>query len=261
MAGLDYIEGEKKMNFQRLFVTAFVFVFVTMMAVGSGAAAVCSNASLNGVVGFVTTAWTAGVGIGGASVGQLTFDGKGNFSAVAIDSAFGTIGPDDFSGTYSIGKDCTGTLNITSPDQHTFNIVLDDMRKGFLLIETDGVYIASAFGIPQGTVTCGLTGKKQTFAISLAGTAVGVGPVVAVGQMTLDGKGGLTGKTTFNLNGTVISGSMTGSYTANSSCNGTAQMTVDGLTTNYYVVIVNSTKELLVIETDSGTVVTGTFQE
>jgi len=248
------------MNFQRLCTAVFVFVFAMMIAVGSASAA-CSNASLNGVVGFVTTASAAGIGVTGASVGQMTFDGKGNFSAVATNSAYGTIVPVTFSGTYSVAKDCTGTVTITSPNQSTFNIVLDDGKKGFQLIETDGVYIASGFGIPQGKVTCGLTGKKQTFAANFAGTGVGVGPVVAVAQVTLDGKGGISGMTTFNLNGSLTSGPITGSYTANSNCTGTAQITVKDFTTNYYVVEVDSGKELLVIETDTDTVVAGTFQE
>jgi len=247
------------MNFQKF--CAAVFVFAMTIAVGSASAAVCSNASLNGVVGYITAGVLTGVGTSAASMGQVTYDGKGSFTATGTNSVDGAIAPVSFSGTYSIESNCTGSVTITSPNHATYNIVLDDMRKGYQLIETDGVYIASGFGIPQGTATCNFSGKKLTFAASLAGSAVGLGPVVSVSQVMLNGKGGLSGSATFDLAGTLESGDISGSYTANSDCTGTAQITLSGFTINFNLVAVNSGKELLAIETDNDTVVVGTFQE
>jgi hypothetical protein len=252
-------KGYRKMKFSKF--CAGLFVFTMVFAVVS-ASAVCSNASLNGVVGYSTTAWAANVGYGGASVGQITYDGKGNFTAAATDSAYGTIESVTYSGTYSVAKDCTGTNTITTGPMHgTFNFVFDGTGKNYQAIETDGTYIASGFAIPQGKVTCGLTGKKQTFALNVGGTDLGVGPVVGVGQLTLNGSGSLSGSATFNVNGTLTSGSVTGTYTADSNCTGTAQITVAGaLTYHYSLVVVDSGKEMLVVETDNNTVVTGTMQ-
>jgi hypothetical protein len=112
------------------------------------------------------------------------------------------------------------------------------------------------------TVKCGLSGKSQTFALNLTGILIGTGEVAYVGQVTLDGKGGLSGTMTLDLNGTVDNGvPITGTYTANSNCTGTATVTPSGLSTmNFSTVVVNAGKELLLIETDNNTVVSGSMQ-
>ena len=80
--------------------------------------------------------------------------------------------------------------------------------------------------------------------------------------MTLDGKGNITGSGTFVVNGTFSSGTITGTYTENSDCLGTAQITPQGLSTmNLNTVVVDGGKEWLVIETDSNTVVSGNLQQ
>jgi len=53
----------------------------------------------------------------------------------------------------------------------------------------------------------------------------------------------------------------TGTYTINSNCTGTISLTPTGLSPiNLEVLVVGSGKELLFVETDNGTIVSGTIQ-
>jgi hypothetical protein len=87
-------------------------------------------------------------------------------------------------------------------------------------------------------------------------------PTAAVGQIILDGKGNISGNETFSVDYTVFTVPITGTYTENADCTGTAQITPQGFSaTNFATVVVNEGKELLLIETDTGTLVAGNAQE
>ena len=73
--------------------------------------------------------------------------------------------------------------------KQTNNFVIDDGNDGAQFILTDSGQIETGFSLAQGTATCGLTGKVQTFAVSLIGPNAVLGPVVYVGQVILNGKG------------------------------------------------------------------------
>ena len=119
------------------------------------------------------------------------------------------------------------------------------------------------FGLAQGTVTCGLTGKKQTFATNLSGILFANSEVEGiVGGLMLDGKGNILGSETFSVGGEISQVPVTGTYTQNADCTGTAQITPAGsATTNFNTVAVNGGKQMLLIETDSNPLITGTAQE
>ena len=235
-----------------------VLLFATMIAVGSASAASCSNATLNGVWGFTFAG--SGNGTVATTVGQISFDGKGSESGSQTQSVGGTIKTSTFSGTYSVAKNCTGT--VVGSDGSTTNFVVDDSNKGAQIISTTSGLVYSGFSLAQGTVTCGLTGKKQTLAANLTGTINGIGQVAAVGQLILDGKGNVSGGGTFSLAGTILPGTISGTYTEGANCTGTTQITPQGLSTlNFSFVVVNGGKEILLIETDSGTTVAGTMQQ
>jgi hypothetical protein len=247
------------MNFQRL--CSAVLVFATMIAVGS-ASATCTNATLIGVFGSLDAGFNAGQPE--ATLTQFTADGIGNLSGTLTNSTNGVITTGTFTGTYSVSKNCTGSYTVTFPNGKTASakFVVDNAKKGSQMIRTDSGLTKAGFALAQGTVVCGLTGKKQTFALNLTGAGIGIGPIAGVGQVTLNGAGSVSGSATFSQNGTVHSASLSGTYTANSNCAGTAQITLSGFpTSNYNLVVVNSGKEMLVIETDSNTIVSGTMQQ
>ena len=236
------------MNFQKFcFAT---LVFATMIAVGP-ASATCSNATLNGVWGYIV----------GAAVGQFTADGRGHLTnGSQTVSQNGVIKTQTFTGTYSVSTNCTGhvTANITGGGTVTANIVADDGNKGFQIIDTISGGVAAGFSLAQGVVTCGFTGKKATFAANLIGKIPHAGGVAYVAQVILDGNGNVSGTGTFDVNGTIVTAPFNGTYTESANCTGTAQFTPSGFRTlNFHFVVVNAGKEILLLETDTNTVVGG----
>jgi hypothetical protein len=83
-----------------------------------------------------------------------------------------------------------------------------------------------------------------------------------VGQVTLNGKGKISGNETFTLDGNITKSAVTGTYTESSTCTGTWQITPKGGTAlNFNTVVVNGGKEVLLIETDNDTITAGNAQE
>jgi len=247
------------MNFLKLCVA--VVVFASMIVVGSASAASCSNATLKGVIGSLDAGFNAGQPE--ATLTQSTADGNGHLTGGTFTSSTnGSIATGTFTGTYSIAKNCTGSYTVTFTNNTTAsgNFYIDDMKKGAQTIRTDSGFVKSGVILGQGAVACGLTGKKQTLAANLFGAINGVGAVAIAGQVILDGKGKVAGAETASLNG--MSASISGTYTENANCTGTAQITPQGFnTTNFNFVVVNGGKEILLIETDAGTTMSGTMQE
>jgi hypothetical protein len=241
------------MKFQKLCLA--VTVLVTMIAIAP-ASATCTNANLIGVWGYFV----------GASVGHFTADGAGNITnGSGTVSQNGVIGTQTYTGTYSISTKCTGsiTINFNGGGSSTSNFVIDNAKKGAEVINTDSGSVAQGFTAAEGLVTCGLSGKKATFAANLFGKIVNTGPVAYVSQVILDGKGGVSGSGTFDVAGTIVtSPTMTGSYTENADCTGTLKITPSGFSTlNFNFVVVNAGKEILLLETDNNTIVGGNMQK
>lgn len=236
------------MNFKTCFA---VLVFATIAAAGS-ASATCSNATLTGVWGY----WVG-------AVGQFTADGNRHITAGSqTASESGTIVNQTYTGTYSLAKNCIGslTLNLTGGGGGTFtgNFILDQLNQGIEIISTASGSNGSGFGAAGGTVTCGMTGKKVTYAVFLVGKYPGTGTSVDhVFQLILDGKGNISGSGTFDVGGTITTTSISGPYTESSNCTGTAKIKVGTNTLNLNFVVAAAGKEIFAIETDSGTSVGG----
>ena len=247
------------MNFLRI--SSIVMLFVAIIAVGSASAS-CSDATLKGVYGFIFSG-LGGDGTPRAIVGQATADGKGTLSGTLTKSKDGTILILTFTGTYSIAKNCTGSLTTTDQDGETRheNLVFDNGNKSWQGIQTDSGRVISGFGLAEGAAVCGENGKKQTFAANLSGIVNGVGQVAYVEQVILDGKGNVSGNGTFSVGGTIYTVPITGTYTENADCTGSAQITPQGYSTlNFNFVVANVGKEILLVETDTSTIVSGTMQ-
>jgi len=243
-------------------ISVAVFFFATMIAARPASAA-CSNATLKGAYGYYHGRPGGGSQIV-AVVGQFTADGAGNLSGYWTMSVNGTISNGSFDGVYSISGDCTGTLTFATEDTTNahFTIALDDSHQGFQMIQTDNGFAQPGFGLAQGKTSCALTGKKQVLATNFLGLLY-LGPQIEaiVGPITLDGSGNITsGTETFSIAGTITVVPVTGTYTEDGSCRG--QATIIGATTmNFNTVLVNSGKELIMIETDNNTLVAGTAQQ
>jgi hypothetical protein len=240
------------MKFQKL--RFALTVLVTLSAIGRAPAAVCTNATVTGVWGYQV----------GAAVGQFTSDGTGNLIGSQTVSENGTIVSQTYTGTYSVSTKCTGsfTTNFTGGGTAHSTFILDNGQKGAQVIDTDTGIVADGIALPQGVVTCGLTGKRATFAANLSGKMPTAGPIAYVAQVIMNGTGKISGTGTFDMNGTFVTGSITGTYTETAACTGTAQITPPGSSTlNFNFVVVNGGKEILLIETDTNTIVAGNMQQ
>ena len=242
------------------------------MTFASSAYAGCSNGSINGTFGALTQGALGGANSGlGNGVLQIFFDGNGNLTQTT--STWVSYGPSGWkiqtgsqSGTYSVAKDCTGTatlLNLDGSINSQNNFVIDSGKTGGQFIQlsnSGGSFEQTGFIEFQGYATCGLLGYTQKYAANLSGKALGFGPIGYVGLVILDGSGNISGSMTVNLNGATASAPITGTYTANADCTGTAAISAPGGPIHLNFVSVKSGKALLAVETDTNTVVSGTMQ-
>ncbi|MFY9905166.1 MAG: hypothetical protein WBX02_21830 [Terriglobales bacterium] len=248
------------MIFTKISIAALMFVTLTA---ASSFGATCTNASIKGVYGVLGSGLN-GSGQPAASVTQLTSDGNGNLTGTTTKSIDGTIVTFTATGTYSIAKNCTGTGTLTNQDDESenSNIYLNNGNKGAYLIQTDPNHTVTSVAYEQGTATCTDLGVKHTYSFQATGIYISVGQIAASGQFVLNGKGSLTGTATFSLDGSIATLPVTGTYQINSNCTGTLVFTPEGQSAvNLGVVIVNGGKELMFIETDANTIVSGTLQE
>lgn len=74
-----------------------------------------------------------------ASVGRMTFDGRGNISGNDTNSFGGSVSSYPTTGTYTVEPNCTGTLNVNLPDGFviTNNISIVDNGDEIFLIQTN----------------------------------------------------------------------------------------------------------------------------
>jgi uncharacterized protein YdeI (BOF family) len=92
-------------------------------------------------------------------------------------------------------------------------------------VELVALALAIATFTPSAFAQCSFTRAAGTYGISDSGTVVGIGPRAAVGTLTLDAAGNLNGEVTASLNGTILAGTLSGTYEVKSDCTGTASFT------------------------------------
>jgi len=132
------------------------------------------------------------------------------------------------------------------------------MRKLFV---TYAVAIAAFALMPQAVSAaeplCPLLNatKHGTFVVYGTGSAVGVGPAAAVGEITYDGHGNTLATFTINVNGNIqTNANVPGTYTINSDCTGT---TLEA-GAHYSFVVSPDGNTTTWLETDPGSVFSGT---
>jgi hypothetical protein len=226
----------------------------------------CTNASIKGVYGILSTGLNGSLQPA-ATVNRVVIDGAGNSTGSATKSINGTIVTYNFTGMYQIASNCTGMSTWTNQNNQVEhdNFYLNDGNKGAFLIQTDANHVQSSFAVAQGTVTCTNLGVKHTYSVQLTGTDVSVGQVALSGQLILNGgiPGSIKGTATLSKNGTIVNSvPVTRTYAINSDCTGTATITPRGQSPiSLSLLVVNADKEIMAIETDTNTIVTGVLQE
>jgi hypothetical protein len=224
-------------------------------------AANCTNATLQGNYGFLVTGTTAGNPI--AIGGQISADGNGVIAGMETVSNNGAITDSAaVTGTYKIGSNCAGTATITQQGGVTANYNLVVAGGKVQLLGADVGTVESGFALPQGIDTCSLSKVKGKYDLLENGVVVGHGPLAFGGQVTLRGNGTVTGTLTGSTNGTISSGDvLSGAYKIGSRCFGAAVLAVNqGGPTHFNLVVVNGGHEVIFIQADQNTVVSGSLE-
>jgi len=239
-----------------------VGIIVVSFVFSSAAGASCSNASLSGTYGFMHDGTDSTGAPATAAVTQITFDSTtGTFTGETTASHEGVIATSSLSGTYTISADCTGTGTPTGASP--FSIVVTS--RGFLAVHA----FSEGFAVKQGSRTCTNADVVGSFGFETTGLflsgAPATGWVAFLGKLDLgvrpSGEGVISGHVAGSEGDTALAFTpVTGSYSVASDCTGTATITPKGPSPlNFSFVVVERGKQMLAIETDANTVVSGTL--
>jgi hypothetical protein len=243
-------------------------IVLAIFALSSAAwAATCSNASLSGTYGLLKGG-TDKAGQPTTGVSQLTFDSAtGTYAGKDTSSHDGVITTVHVTGTYTVASNCT-VAAVALGDNLAFVVT----STGFLNVnQTTGV-TAEGFAVKQGSPTCTNAGVKGNFGFETTGVflagAPATGPVAFIGELKLtvnpSGEGVISGHVASSEDGTILTFAedpVTGSYKVDPDCRGWATIKPNGLPEmRFHLVVVDGGNEMLAIETDADTVVSGTLQ-
>ncbi|MGA9901074.1 MAG: hypothetical protein WBQ39_03985 [Terriglobales bacterium] len=225
-------------------------------------AATCSNASLSGTYGFLHDGTDSNGSPATAAVSQVTFDSTtGTFTGETTASHDGVIATRSLSGTYAVASNCTGTGNPTGGSPFSFVVT----STGFLALHL----FSEGFAVKQGSPACTNAGVKGRFGFETTGVFLAGVPATAVafiGELKLavnpSGEGVISGHISASEDGTFLAEEpVTGSYRVGPDCRGRATISPKGLSEMHFsFVVVDGGNEMLVVETDADTVVSGALQ-
>lgn len=222
--------------------TAVRFLFAGLLAapllaqtqIGGGT---CNSSSLNGIYALSLSGQQVNSSGAFLSVlqanGSATFDGLSTVT-IAISEDTNTVSavPLTWSGTYSVQANCAAVVNITSGGSATFNVMLYNQGKDFLLTGSDPTYSYTGSGIVQPTqpTTCSAATLNGAYTFNATGFADSTNPVSGVangtGLLQFDEQGSLMASVSTTSSGAAPStAALTGSYTIASNCTGSATVT------------------------------------
>jgi len=250
----------------RMFRIARMIVLASFALSSAAWAATCSNASLSGTYGFLHDSTDSNGTPFAAAVSQITFDARtGTFTGETTASHDGVIAIDSLAGTYAIAPNCTGTG--TPAGGQPFSIVVTS--TGFLALHL----FSEGFAVKQGSPTCTNAAVEGSFGFQATGVllpgAPATGAVAFVGELKLtgnpSGEGVISGRLSASEGGTFLTFAeepVTGSYTVARDCRGRATITPKGRSEMHFrLVIVDGGHEMLAVETDANTVVSGSLEK
>jgi hypothetical protein len=247
----------------KMFRIALTIVLASFALSSAAWAATCSNTSLSGTYGFLHDGTDSTGAPSSAAVSQITFDSNaGTFTVETTASHDGVIATESLTGTYTIASNCTGTGTPTGATP--FSIVVTS--TGFLALHA----FSEGFAVKQGFPSCINAGVQGSFGFETTGLFLAGAPATGwvgfIGELKFmvdsSGKGVISGHVTGSEGDTTLTfAPVTGSYKVDTDCTGTATVKLKGQPDMHFsLVVVDGGKEMLAIETDADTVVSGTLQ-
>ncbi len=183
----------------------------------------CSLATLNGTYGDldqITALESPPLPV--VVSGTVTYDGAGNVSATVVASYGGLIlGPQTFTGTYIVNPDCT--YSDTLGHVGTITGVGVFQQLDWIYVEAPFVGFGTLKKTPPGG--CSLASLGGTYEVFGQGTMPF--PVAHSATLNVDGKGSFSGGGTQNVDGAVVPGTFTGTYTVDADCGVSFVITLD----------------------------------
>ena len=250
-------------------------IVLASFALSSAAwAATCSNASLSGTYGWLHGG-TASDGTPVIGVSQVTFDSTtGTYTGEDTSSHDGVVTTESITATYAVHSNCTGTATVKVDGVLAGNIAFVVTSTGFLSLNLTpgGQRTLAGPGVKQGSPTCTNSGVEGSFGFQATGVFVAgapvTGPVAFIGELKLtvnpSGEGVISGHIASSEDGTILTFAeepVTGSYRVDTDCRGWATITPKGRSEMHFsLVVVDGGNEMLALETDANTVVSGTLE-
>lgn len=198
------------------------------------------------------------------SNGTATFDGVGKVTlATTASSNLAASKAVTLSGTYSIGANCIGTINITTGGSINLSLVEWGSGNDFNLAGADSTYNYTGSGSPQPGLcsTASISGDYAYTAsgFTLAGSVIN-GTGDEAGLLHFDGQGNVTANYNSNATGTPATLTATGTYSVTPACTGSGALTDStGKTTAFTFTVTNLTSSAFnLIETSSTFIRNGT---
>jgi len=242
---------------------ARMFVLASFALSSAAWAATCSNASLSGTYGSLGEG-TNPEGQPEANLFQFKFDpSTGKFTGTDETGA-------SVSGTYEVASNCMVTGTTTKGGStHSFSAVVTS--AGLQSVSGNPGATNGGFWVAQGSPSCTNAGVRGRFGLAVRGSFLAgapfTGPVILIGELALSvnasGDGVINGHIAGSENGTILTFAeepVTGSYSVDANCKGTLTITPKGESVlNFSFVVVDCGKEMLALETDADTAVTGTL--
>jgi len=241
----------------RMLAVAFATLFSLTAVTAAQGNEKCSNATLKGSYGLHATGTTPSGDF--AAVGRFTFDGKGNLTGKLFTNVAGDyIESPEFTGTYSVSPNCIVTDTWGPPINTTHVSVIVDEGKGYVILNDtsgSGDTISGEAEKQLAEGKCSNATLNGSYGLHATGPVIGVGDFAAVGRFTFDGKGNLTGKVFFRVNGNNgETPEFTGTYSVSPGC----IVTDDWGGGNAHVsVIVNDGNEYFILNPSNDRTVSG----
>lgn len=223
---------------------------------GSGGAT-SPNSVLSGKYAFSFTGTATNTGAPLFLAGSFTADGAGNISVgvedinqIGLPASRGI----SISGTYSIGGDGRGTLNITGSVNQTFKIVVENGNHGQLIRFDSGAAGSGTFDL-QTSSTFSLNSLHGSYAFGWNGSDPGANPFSGIGEVSLS-SGSATGAADVNDGGAYTQFTVSGTLQSpDSNGHGTASITYGTNTITYGYDIISANRVLLIeLDTAGATV-------
>jgi uncharacterized protein (TIGR03437 family) len=226
----------------------------------------CTPVTISGPYGFAISGFipTSGGRIPFADQGTFVADGNGSFTGSSTTSTGGTIVIRAISGTYSINTNCTGAITILDTSGNTLHLSFTVVDNGseIQFIQTDiGTVVTGQ--AQRAATSCDSSAVSGSYTYAIKGWAAAGGafqPFADAGRMVADGSGDFTGQSTYSASGTITRRTLTGAFSIGSACSGTATIRDNSGKVAQLAVTVLSNGQLLFIQSDNGTILSGGAQ-